>query len=141
MIGRLDAPGAKLDPVMPGFSNRRSPSVEAPLRRNSSFGTTVMVANWSVTIGIVPFSVSVDGAAGWGAQAVSARAAVKDVRARVNDRAGDCNIDLWQRGLRGSCRGHQKHMKMRPMMQDTSSNEDALQTPSDWNDIAPRACA
>ena len=45
MIGRLDAPGAKLDPVMPGFSNSRSPRVEAPLRRNSSFGTTVMVAN------------------------------------------------------------------------------------------------
>ena len=54
MIGRLEAPGAKLDPVMPGFSNKRSPSVDAPLRRNSAFGTTVMVANWSVTIGIVP---------------------------------------------------------------------------------------
>ncbi len=71
MIGRLDAPGAKLDPVMPGFSNRRSPSVDAPLRRNSSFGTTVTVANWSVTIGIVPTNVSVrrQGAAGWPAQA------------------------------------------------------------------------
>ena len=33
MIGRLDAPGAKLEPVMPGFENRRSPSVEPPLRR------------------------------------------------------------------------------------------------------------
>src|SRR6185312_14621516 len=65
MIGRLDAPGAKLDPVMPGFSKRRSPRVEAPLRRNSSLGTTVMVANWSVTIGTVPTSVSMDGAAGW----------------------------------------------------------------------------
>lgn len=64
MIGRLDAPGAKLDPVMPGFSKRRSPRVEAPLRRSSSLGTTVMVANWSVTIGTVPTSVSADGAAG-----------------------------------------------------------------------------
>ena len=62
MIGRLDAPGAKLDPVMPGFSNNRPPSVEAPFRRNSSFGTTVMVANWSVMIGIVPCSVSGAGA-------------------------------------------------------------------------------
>ena len=31
MIGRLDAPGAKLEPVMPGFENRRSPSVAALL--------------------------------------------------------------------------------------------------------------
>jgi hypothetical protein len=45
MIGRLDAPGAKLDPVMPGFSNRRSPRVAAPFRRSASFGTTVTVAN------------------------------------------------------------------------------------------------
>ena len=29
MIGRLEAPGAKLEPVMPGFENRRSPSVAA----------------------------------------------------------------------------------------------------------------
>ena len=64
MIGRLDAPGANSDPVMPGFSNRRSPRVDAPLRRNSAFGTTVMVANWSVTIGIVPTNVSGAGAAG-----------------------------------------------------------------------------
>lgn len=64
MMGRLEAPGAKLDPVMPGFSNRRSPSVDAPLRRNSAFGTTVMVANWFVTIGIVPTNVSGAGAAG-----------------------------------------------------------------------------
>ncbi len=63
MIGRLDAPGAKLEPVMPGFSKRRSPRVEPPLRRNSSLGTTVMVANWSVTIGTVPTNVSVEGAA------------------------------------------------------------------------------
>ncbi len=56
MIGRLDAPGAKLEPVMPGFENSRSPSVDAPLRRISSFGTTVTVANWSVTTGNVPCS-------------------------------------------------------------------------------------
>ena len=56
MIGRLDAPGAKLDPVMPGFSNRRSPRVAAPFLRSSAFGTTVTVANWSVTIGSVPTS-------------------------------------------------------------------------------------
>src|SRR5215470_2593587 len=53
-IGRLDAPGAKLDPVTPGLLNRRSPSVELPLRLISSLGTTVTVANWSVTTGNVP---------------------------------------------------------------------------------------
>src|SRR5262249_60452779 len=52
-IGRLDAPGAKLDPVTPGLLNRRSPSVELPLRLISSLGTTVTVANWSVTTGNV----------------------------------------------------------------------------------------
>lgn len=46
--------GAKLEPVMPGLSNSRSPSVEALLRRSSAFGTTVTVANLSVTIGSVP---------------------------------------------------------------------------------------
>ena len=30
MIGRLDAPGAKLEPVMPGLENNRSPSVAPP---------------------------------------------------------------------------------------------------------------
>src|SRR5262249_59471323 len=54
MIGRLEAPGAKLEPVMPGFENRRSPSVAPPERRSSSFGTTVTVANWSVTTGSTP---------------------------------------------------------------------------------------
>ena len=29
MIGRLDAPGAKMEPVMPGLENSRSPSVAA----------------------------------------------------------------------------------------------------------------
>jgi hypothetical protein len=45
MIGRLEAPGAKLEPVIPGFEKRRSPSVAAPERRISSLGTTVTVAN------------------------------------------------------------------------------------------------
>src|SRR5919201_132779 len=54
IIGRLDAPGAKLDPVMPGFPNSMSPTVPPVLRRISSLGTTVTVANWSVTIGSVP---------------------------------------------------------------------------------------
>ena len=45
MIGRLDAPGAKDEPVMPGLLFRRSPSVDAALRRISSLGTTVTVAN------------------------------------------------------------------------------------------------
>ena len=54
MIGRLEAPGAKLEPVMPGFENRRSPSVAPPERRISSFGTTVTVANWSATTGSTP---------------------------------------------------------------------------------------
>ena len=40
MIGRLDAPGAKLEPVMPGFENSTSPKVESGLRWISSFGTT-----------------------------------------------------------------------------------------------------
>ncbi len=43
--GRDAAPGAKLDPVMPGLANRRSPSVAEGVRRSSSFGTTVTVAN------------------------------------------------------------------------------------------------
>ena len=64
MIGRLEPPGAKLEPVMPGLSNSRSPSVAAPLRRISSFGTTVTVANWSVTMGKVPGSDAGDGVAG-----------------------------------------------------------------------------
>jgi hypothetical protein len=54
MIGRLDAPGAKLAPVMPGLSKRRSPRVAAPLRRISAPGTTVTVANWSVANRSVP---------------------------------------------------------------------------------------
>ena len=54
MIGRLAAPGAKLEPVMPGLANSTSPSVEPGLRWISSRGTTVTVANWSVTIGSVP---------------------------------------------------------------------------------------
>src|SRR3954471_24317862 len=54
MIGRDDAPGAKLEPVMPGLEKRRSPSVLDGVRRSSSFGTTVTVANWSVTIGSTP---------------------------------------------------------------------------------------
>jgi len=45
MIGRLEAPGAKPEPVMPGLSNRRSPSVAPPLRRICSSGMTVTVAN------------------------------------------------------------------------------------------------
>ena len=56
MIGRLDAPGAKLEPVMPGLENSTSPRVEPGLRWISSLGTTVTVANWSVTIGSVPCS-------------------------------------------------------------------------------------
>ena len=56
MIGRDAAPGAKLDPVMPGLENSRSPSVLDGVRRSSSFGTTVTVANWSVTIGSAPAS-------------------------------------------------------------------------------------
>ncbi len=56
MIGRDAAPGAKLEPVMPGLENNRSPSVLAGVRRSSSFGTTVTVANWSVTIGSAPSS-------------------------------------------------------------------------------------
>jgi hypothetical protein len=43
--GRLDAPGAKLEPVIPGLENNRSPSVSPVLRRSSWFGTTVTVAN------------------------------------------------------------------------------------------------
>src|SRR5947209_14645778 len=63
MIGRLEAPGAKEEPVMPGFENRGSPSWAVPWRRISSLGTTVTVANWSVTTGSTPCC----GAAGTGA--------------------------------------------------------------------------
>ena len=64
MIGRLDAPGAKLEPVTPGFENSTSPKVEPGLRWISSLGTTVTVANWSVTIGNAPCSGISAGAAG-----------------------------------------------------------------------------
>ena len=64
MIGRLAAPGAKLEPVMPGLENSTSPSVEPGLRCSSSRGTTVTVANWSVTIGSVPCSAGAASAAG-----------------------------------------------------------------------------
>jgi alpha-N-acetylglucosaminidase len=43
MIGRMQILG--IEPVMPGFENRRSPSWAPPSRRISSFGTTVTVAN------------------------------------------------------------------------------------------------
>jgi ribosomal protein S18 acetylase RimI-like enzyme len=42
--------------VTPGLANRRSPRFAPGVRRISSVGTTLMVANWSVTIGIVPCS-------------------------------------------------------------------------------------
>src|ERR1044072_2371192 len=35
MIGRLEAPGAKLEPVMPGLEKKRSPSVAPPPQRRS----------------------------------------------------------------------------------------------------------
>src|SRR6476620_689857 len=54
LIGRLAAPGAKVEPVMPGLENSRSPSWAVPWRRISSLGTTVTVAHWSVTIGSTP---------------------------------------------------------------------------------------
>ena len=53
-MGRLDAPGAKLEPTMPGFDDRTSPSVVPGLRWISSAGMTVIVANWSVTTGNSP---------------------------------------------------------------------------------------
>ena len=46
--------GREGEPVMPGFENRRSPSWAVPSRRISSFGTTVTVANRSVTTGSTP---------------------------------------------------------------------------------------
>src|SRR4051794_22772048 len=64
MIGRLEAPGAKLEPVMPGLENSTSPKVEPGLRWISSLGTTVTVANWSVTTGSVPCIDASDGALG-----------------------------------------------------------------------------
>src|SRR4051812_46784693 len=77
MIGRLEAPGAKLDPVIPGFENSRSPNVLLTLRRSSSLGTTVTVANWSVTIGSVPGKAAsaAGDAAGVGTGAAGALAA------------------------------------------------------------------
>jgi hypothetical protein len=64
MMGRLDAPGAKLEPVMPGLENSTSPKVEPGLRWISSLGTTVTVANWSVTMGSAPCIAASDGALG-----------------------------------------------------------------------------
>ncbi|MGX1009552.1 hypothetical protein AB7M69_003909 [Bradyrhizobium japonicum] len=78
MTGRLEAPGAKLEPVMPGLENSRSPSWPPPSRRISSFGTTVTVANWLVTIGSTPC---------WGAAAVAgAVGAASAVRCWLRDR-------------------------------------------------------
>ncbi|MGY4546328.1 hypothetical protein ACVMDO_001757 [Bradyrhizobium sp. USDA 4513] len=90
MIGRLDAPGAKLDPVMPGFENSRSPSVAAPERRSSSFGITVTVANWSVTTGSTPCCGAGAGGAGAGcAAAVRSRLRLGAARTtRVGVRVG-----------------------------------------------------
>src|SRR6266581_735999 len=75
MIGRLDPPGAKLDPVMPGLENSTSPIVLPPLRRSSSLGSTVTVANWSTTIGSVPDDGIATGATGGGVGAVGAAGA------------------------------------------------------------------
>ena len=88
MIGRLDAPGAKLEPVMPGLSNNRSPSVLAALRLISSLGTTVTVANWSVTIGRVPGSESPsDDVTGGGARGRLERPARRSGRSAAPARA------------------------------------------------------
>jgi hypothetical protein len=54
--GRLAAPGAKPDEVMPGLDCSTSPSVAPVLRWISALGIAVTVANWSVTIGSVPCS-------------------------------------------------------------------------------------
>jgi hypothetical protein len=92
MIGRLDAPGAKLEPVIPGLLSNRSPRLLPVLRRNSSFVTTVTVENWSVTTGSVPCqpdhvtSGGVGGGAG-AAGAAGARVAVGAGRA-TRGRAG-----------------------------------------------------
>ena len=87
---KFDEPGAKLDPVMPGLLNRRSPRLVPALRVISSFGTTVTVANWSLTIGSEPSSCG-DGA-GAGAGVVLA------CRAGAASRAGlaglRCTIGL-----------------------------------------------
>src|SRR5947207_6810280 len=75
-IGRLDAPGANDEPVMPGFWDRTSPSVPlGRLLRSSSIGTTVTVANWSVTIGSVPGCGAVTTGSGGGGGAAGARGA------------------------------------------------------------------
>ena len=44
-IGRLDAPGAKLEPVMPGLENSTSPNVVPGIALNLLSGSTVTVAN------------------------------------------------------------------------------------------------
>ena len=65
MIGRLDAPGAKLEPVMPGLGEQEI--AERARRRCGGFprsARTVTVANWSVTTGSTPC---------WGAAATASR--------------------------------------------------------------------
>src|SRR5712691_5490621 len=88
MIGRLEAPGAKLEPVMPGFENRRSPSVAPPDRRSSSFGTTVTVANWSVTTGSTPCCGDGAGGAGCACGAGPRLAPARATRVGVRTKAG-----------------------------------------------------
>ena len=84
-IGRLDAPGAKLDPVIPGRENRTSPSVPPGERWISSRVTTVTVANWSATIGSHPGGGSVEAGGGtvggaWGGAGVATRRALTERR-------------------------------------------------------------
>ena len=90
MTGRLEAPGAKLEPVMPGFENRRSPSWAVPWRRISSLGTTVTVANWSVTTGSTPCCGAAATGAGCGSGARSRfwPGAARATRAGVRDGTG-----------------------------------------------------
>src|SRR5262245_15366460 len=118
MIGRLDAPGAKLDPVMPGFPNSMSPSVPPGLRRISSLGTTVTVANWSVTIGRVPGSVASAGAAG----ACSAGAGACE--GALGRRAGvRCTIGL---GARTTTSGNTVCARVASLMTGNAANAEPI---------------
>jgi hypothetical protein len=121
MIGRLDAPGAKLDPVIPGFSNSMSPSVPPGLRRISSLGTTVTVANWSVTIGSVPGSVASGGAGGACSAGAGAAGAVDGVLGR---RAGvRCTIGL---GARTTTSGNAVCARVAPLMAASAANAEPI---------------
>ncbi len=140
MTGRL-APGAKVELVMPGFENMTSARFSAVLRWISPLGTTVTVANWSVTIGSVPSRIGAGGV-GVGAAAGARMRVVTGPglgrrRRPPHDRArGDG--DLRQRGglrARAATEAIERHECGAAQQQQTADTNTHLDPPtSDRND-------